>query len=289
MSLYRTVLFAPANDLRKAGKALLLEADGVVLDLEDAVAFSEKRKARITIQEALNLPRKGRVFVRINSAQSDFILGDLLAVVGSSKIDGIVLAKTESAEEVRQVDWLITKLEKERELPKGQLEVVPFIESARAVLDSHVIASACSRVHRLFFGGIDYLLDIGASYSKEALFFARSQLVAASRAAGIESPIDTVYPDLKDDEGLIADAWQARLLGFQGKLVIHPRQVGPINEVFTPSEAEIEWARKIVTAFEEAEAGGVAVIQVDGKMIEYPIVNRARQILALANIVKDRI
>ncbi|RJQ30766.1 MAG: CoA ester lyase [Peptococcaceae bacterium] len=283
MSLYRSILFAPANDLRKAGKALLLEADGVVLDLEDAVADSEKRKARITIQEALNLPRKGKVFVRVNSARSDFILGDLLAVVGSGKIDGIVLAKAESAEEVRWVDWLITKLEQERELPKGQLELVPFIESARAVLDSHAIASACPRVHRLFLGGIDYLLDIGASYSKEALFFARSQLVVSSRAAGIESPVDTVYPDFKDTEGLLADSRLARQLGFQGKLVIHPGQVGPVNEVFMPSADEIEWARKIVSAFEEAEVRGIAVIQIDGKMIEYPVVNRARQVLALAS------
>jgi citrate lyase subunit beta/citryl-CoA lyase len=281
MSIYRTILFAPANDLRKAGKALMLEADGVVLDLEDAVATSEKRKARITIQEALNLPHKGRVFIRVNSARSNFILGDLLAVVGSSKIDGIVLAKAESAEEVRWVDWLITKLEQERELPKDQLELIPFIESARAVLDSYVIASACPRVHRLFFGGIDYLLDICASYSKEALFFARSQLVISSRAAGIESPVDTVYPDFKDIEGLVADARLARQIGFQGKLVIHPGQVNPVNEVFMPSADEIEWAGKIISAFEEAEASGIAVIQIDGKMIEYPVVNRARQVLAL--------
>lgn len=288
MSIYRTMLFAPANELRKAGKALMLDADGVVLDLEDAVALSEKANARLALKEALALPRKGDVFIRVNSAQTEFILNDLLAAV-TQDVKGIVLAKTESAEEVRMVDWLIGQIEKDRGLPDA-LELIPFLESANAVINAFSIASACRRVSRLFFGGVDYVLDIGTSFSKGGteIFYARSQLVVASRAAGIEPPIDTVYPDFKDIEGLIADAKSVRQMGFQGKLAIHPGQVGPLNEVFTPTEEEISWAKRIVTVFDETEAKGQAVFQVDGKMIEYPIANRARRILALADQIAGR-
>ncbi len=141
MSIYRTMLFAPANDLRKAGKALLLDADAVVLDLEDAVALSEKANARIALKEALELPRKGDVFVRINSVQTEYVLNDLLAAV-TRGVKGIVVAKTESAEEVRRVDWLISLIEKERGLPEGGMEIIPFLESANAILNAYSIASA---------------------------------------------------------------------------------------------------------------------------------------------------
>ncbi|MCL6638140.1 MAG: CoA ester lyase [Firmicutes bacterium] len=283
MPLYRTMLFAPANDLRKAGKALLLDADGVVLDLEDAVALSEKDRARASLREALALPRKGDVFVRVNGAQTRYVLADLqeAAVPG---VKGIVLAKSESAEEVRRVDWLIGLIEQEKGLQPGALELVPFIESANAVLNAAAIASSCPRVARLFFGGVDFVLDIGTNFSKGApeLFFARSQLVLASRAAGIEPPLDTVYPDFKDIEGLVEEARAVKQLGFQGKLAIHPGQVGPLNEVFRPSDEEVAWAKRVVAVFDESEAGGQAVLQVDGRMIEYPVAGRARRILALA-------
>lgn len=289
MSLYRTILFAPANDLRKTGKALQLEADGIVLDLEDAVALSEKINARASLQQALNLPRRGDVFIRVNSAQTEFILGDLLAAVIAG-VKGIVLAKSESGEEVRRVDWLMGQVEKEKGMPGGSMELIPFIESAHAIVNAYSIASACSRVKRLFFGGVDYILDIGTSFSKggSELFYARSQLVVASRAAGIEPPIDTVYPDFKNIEGLVADARNVRQMGFQGKLAIHPSQVGPLNEVFMPTPEELDWARKVVKVFEESEARGQAVLQVDGKMIEYPIANRARRILSLAETLSRK-
>ncbi|HBC92162.1 MAG TPA: CoA ester lyase [Pelotomaculum sp.] len=288
MSLYRTMLFVPADNLRRAGKALMLNADGVVLDLEDAVAISEKANARQSLKEALTLPRRGNVFIRVNSAQTDFILADLqVAVVQGVK--GIVLAKSESAEEIRQIDWLMKLLEKERGLPPGALEIIPFIESANAVMNAYAVAAASPRVSRMFLGGVDYVQDIGTSFSKAGseLFFARSQLVVASRAAGIEAPIDTVYPDFKDIEGLVADAKLVRQMGFQGKLAIHPGQIAPLNEVFAPTAEEIAWAKKIVVVFDESEAKGQAVLQVDGKMIEYPIANRARRILQLAKLLAN--
>ncbi|MHB1042569.1 MAG: HpcH/HpaI aldolase/citrate lyase family protein [Eubacteriales bacterium] len=289
MPLYRTMLFAPANDLKKAGKALQLDADGVVLDLEDAVAISEKTRARVALKEAMALPRKVDVFVRVNGVRTNFILADLLAAV-TDGVKGVVLAKSESAEDVRRVEWLIGQIEEERGLAPGCLELIPFIESARAVLNAFHIASATPRVARLFFGGVDFVLDIGTNFSKGAseLFFARSQLVLASRAAGIEPPLDTVYPHFRDIEGLVVDAKAVRQLGFQGKLAIHPSQIGPLNEVFRPTDGELDWARKVVAVFEESESRGQAVLQVDGKMVEYPIAFRARQILALAERAEKR-
>lgn len=289
MSIYRTMLFAPANDLRKAGKALMLNADGTVLDLEDAVALSEKANARNALKEALSLPRRGDVFIRVNSVQTEFILSDLLAAV-TEGVKGLVVAKSESAEEIRQVDWLIGKIEKERGFAEGSVEIIPFIESANAIVNAFSIASSSSRVSRMFFGGVDYVLDIGTTFSKGGteIFYARSQLVVASRAAGIEPPIDTVYPDFKDIEGLVADAKAVRQMGFQGKLAIHPGQIEPLNEVFTPTPEEISWAQKIVKVFDEEEAKGQAVFQVDGKMIEYPIANRARRIIELAEQIAEK-
>lgn len=289
MTIYRSMLFAPANDLRKVGKALLLNVDGTVLDLEDAVALSEKTNARNALKEALSLPRRGDVFIRVNSVQTEFILSDLLAAV-TEGVKGLVVAKSESAEEIRQVDWLIGKIEKERGLTEGSMEIIPFIESANAIVNAFSIASSSPRVSRMFFGGVDYVLDIGTTFSKGGteLFYARSQLVVASRAAGIEPPIDTVYPDFKDIGGLVADAKAVRQMGFQGKLAIHPGQIEPLNEVFTPTPEEISWAEKIVAVFDEEEAKGQAVFQVDGKMIEYPIANRARRIIALAEQIAKK-
>lgn len=289
MTIYRSMLFAPANDLRKVGKALLLNVDGTVLDLEDAVALSEKTNARNALKEALSLPRRGDVFIRVNSVQTEFILSDLLAAV-TEGVKGLVVAKSESAEEIRQVDWLIGKIEKERGLTEGSMEIIPFIESANAIVNAFSIASSSPRVSRMFFGGVDYVLDIGTTFSKGGteIFYARSQLVVASRAAGIEPPIDTVYPDFKDIEGLVADAKAVRQMGFQGKLAIHPGQIEPLNEVFTPTPEEISWAEKIVAVFDEEEARGQAVFQVDGKMIEYPIANRARRIIALAEQIAKK-
>jgi citrate lyase subunit beta/citryl-CoA lyase len=289
LSIYRTMLFAPANDLRKAGKALMLNADGTVLDLEDAVALSEKANAREALKEILHLPRRGDLFIRVNSVQTEFILSDLLAGV-TDGVKGLVIAKSESAEEIRQVDWLIGKIEKERGLTPGGMEIIPFIESANAIINAFSIASSSPRISRMFFGGVDYVLDIGTTFSKggSEIFYARSQLVVASSAAGIEPPIDSVYPDFKDIEGLVADAKAVRQMGFQGKLAIHPGQIEPLNEVFTPTPEELAWAAKIVTVFDESEAKGQAIFQVDGKMIEYPIANRARRILALSELIAKK-
>lgn len=192
------------------------------------------------------------------------------------------VAKTQSAADVQHVDWLLSLLEKEHNLPRHRLELVPFLETALGVEKAYEIAVASPRVKRLALGGNDLTTDIGTPYSQtgDEFAYSRSRLVIASRAAGIEAPLDTVCPYIKDTAFLEKDAQRAHRLGFQGKMVVHPNQIAPVKKIFTPTEEEIKYARKIVAAFEEAESRGTGVIQVDGQMVEYPIIKRAKQTLA---------
>lgn len=289
MKLYRTLLFVPGTERRKIDKAFTLGADAVIMDLEDAVACSQKDQAREVVSLVLGGPLPLPTFVRVNGVNSPYIYKDFQAVVTAS-LAGIMLAKAETREDVRRADWLLGLLEADRGLTPGQLELVPFLESPRGIQNASGIAAASPRVKRLAFGGNDYTTDTGTYYSTtgEELFYARSRLVVASGAAGIGPPLDTVCPFIKDVSALQEDALRARRLGMGGKLVIPPAQIGPANEVFSPTGAEIAAAQKIVAAFEEAEASGTGVIQVDGKMIEYPIARRARQILQAAEQIKAR-
>lgn len=278
--MLRSILFTPGDDRRKIEKAFTAGADAVTICLEDAVAYSKKEAARETVKEVLKSPAPVPVFVRINAASSSYILRDLLQVTGLP-LAGLMLAKAETAEEVRQVDWLLGLIEDEREIPRNTTVLIPFIESSGGVLRSYEIAS-CPRVKTLAFGGVDFSQDLGLGYPAESdgLFYARSRLAVSSQAAKIEPPLDTVFPDIKNTARLTEEAVTAKKLGFQGKLVIHPAQVNPVNDVFSPGAEELAYARKVVEAFNEAEAKGTAVIQLDGKMIEYPIVRRARRILS---------
>ncbi|HUW63209.1 MAG TPA: CoA ester lyase [Spirochaetia bacterium] len=278
MHLYRCLLFAPANDQRKLNKALALNIDGLVLDLEDAVGTDGKAAAREAARTFLTR-FSGQFFVRLNPATSPYFLGDILALTGV-RLAGLVLAKTGSAAELGRVDWLLGLLERERGLEVGRTEIMPFIESARSLENVAEIAAVSPRVRRLLFGGNDFAADIGTRYGGPAFFYARSRLVAASRACGLEPPLDSVNPDFKDTAALAAEARLARRLGFQGKMAIHPAQVDIIRDIFTPTAAEIADAERIVAAFEAAARSGAAVTQLDGQMVELPHVNRARQILA---------
>ncbi len=283
MTMEWTYLFVPGNNSKRVAKALVAGADVVLLDLEDAVALGEKETARAEAVAALSMERKGRVFVRVNGLGTPYCLADLAAVVVPG-LDGIMLPKTESREDVIIADWVIGQLERQRGITPGTVELLPLVETAAGVERSLEIARASSRVCRLAFGAIDYTLDIGTGLSKggSELFYARSKLVNTSRLAGIAAPIDTVYPDVRDLEGLAADCAAARQLGMGAKLVIHPDQIPLVRETFAPGAAEIAWAKKVVAAFAAAEADGVAAIAVDGKFIDYPVAARAKQIVAAA-------
>ncbi|MBI4965032.1 MAG: CoA ester lyase [Desulfomonile tiedjei] len=280
----RSFLFVPATNPRRVEKAFSSNADAVILDLEDAVAVSEKMKARSLVVDVLSRMRRDGTYVRVNGVNTPWIVGDLMAVVGGRPA-GIMLPKAECPEEVKRVDWLIGQLESEYGLPPRNIELLALVETARGVAKACEVASASSRTRRLAFGAVDFTLDMGLRPSGKGteLFFARSQLAIASRAAGIEGPIDTVYVNLKDDAGLMEDCRVARELGFLGKLAIHPAQIATINEVFSPAQSEVDYALKVVHAFDEAESQGIAAVQLDGKFIDYPVAEWARRTLDVAN------
>lgn len=296
-SVLRSFLFAPGNHPRRVEKALTLGADAVILDLEDAVAVAEKEATRNTVVEALSRPRTCKGYIRVNAIGTQWCLRDLMEVVVPG-VDGIVLPKVESAADLRTVDWVIANLERERGLPPGGIDLMPIIETAAAFSRLDRIFGARSlkdypgqwRVKRVAFGAADFSSDVGMTWTagEEEFLSLRSSLVVASRAAGIEPPIDTVWVRMQDVAGLRASVERSRRLGFQGRLCIHPDQVTVTNEVFTPSEEEAARARKIVEAFQQAEAAGLASIQVDGAFVDYPVYHRAQRVLATLAAIKGR-
>ena len=289
MNLHRTYLFAPGNHLRKVAKVFGADADAVVLDLEDAVAAAEKEATRAVVVEALQSPRPCLGYVRVNGLDTDYCYGDLQAVVAAG-VDGILLPKVEAPSELETVDWLLGQLERERRLEQGAIDLLPIIETGQGVAAAQSIAGAETRVRRLSFGAGDYTRDMGMVWTgaEAELAHARASIVLASRVGGLEAPIDTVFIDLADAENLERSAHTALSFGFQGKLCIHPKQVEPVNRVFTPSAEAVAQAEKHVAAFREAEAAGSASIQVDGYFIDYPIYEKAERVLRIAEAVRQR-
>lgn len=285
----RSFLFAPGNHARRVEKALSLDADAVILDLEDAVAIAEKPAAREAVAVALQQSRRGWLYVRANAADTDFCYGDLVSIVRTG-LDGVILPKVESPATLATVEWLLTQLERDRGLPQGAVDLIPIIETARGLDRLPAILAAAGRVQRVAFGAGDFTLDVNMTWSRgeTELAHARAAIVTASRAAELEAPLDTVWVDLADREGLEASARTALDLGFQGKMCIHPDQIAVVNRVFSPTDAEIAFAERVAAAFAGAERAGSAAIQLDGKFIDYPIVYRAQRVLRRANAIRAR-
>ncbi|HUB47139.1 MAG TPA: CoA ester lyase [Acetobacteraceae bacterium] len=285
----RSLLFAPGNHARRVEKALSLEADAVILDLEDAVAIAEKAATRAAIIAALQQPRRGLLYVRTNAIDTEFCYGDLVAVVRRG-LDGLILPKVETAAGLATIDWLLTQLERDRGLRPGDIDLIPIIETARGLQQIDAILAAGTRVRRVAFGAGDFTLDVNMTWTRieTELAHARAAIVTASRAAGIEAPLDTVWVDLADPQGLEASAHTALGCGFQGKMCIHPDQIAVVNRVFTPTDAEIAFADRVCSAFARAEAEGSAAIQLDGRFIDYPIVYRAQRVLQKVAAIRAR-
>ncbi len=285
--LIRTALFVPGNRPDRIVKAFGTGADVVIIDLEDAVPLSEKESSRPNVREKVAEFADRMILVRTNALGSAFVDGDLDEAIVEG-VNGIILPKVERADDITKINTLLIEVEKNRSLPKGSIRVFPLIESAAGVQHIYDIVSTKTKPERIYtvmFGAADYTLDMGIEMTMggNELFYARSRIAIACRAAGIAPPVDTPFMiDLKNTEALISDARRAKELGFQGKLVIHPNQVEPCNRIFSPLPEEIKKAEKIVKAFEEAEAAGMAAIQLEGKFIDYPVVKRSKDILALA-------
>jgi citrate lyase subunit beta/citryl-CoA lyase len=261
----------------------------VILDLEDAVAIAEKPATRGAIVAACAQPRTGLLYVRVNAADTQFCHGDFTAIVRAG-LDGIVLPKVESAATIQTIDWLLGNLERERDLEACKIDLIPIVETAKGLTNIEAVLGAGTRVKHCAFGAGDFTLDVNMIWSRaeSELAYARARVVTASRAAGIEAPLDTVWVDLQDEEGLEASTRTALAWGFQGKMCIHPNQIGVVNRVFTPTNAEIDFAERVVAAFAKAEAEGSAAIQLDGKFIDYPIVYRAQRTLDAMTAIRAR-
>jgi citrate lyase subunit beta/citryl-CoA lyase len=284
MSVFRTFLFAPANHPRRREKAFTIGADAVILDLEDACAISEKAASRVKVAEAMRQPRKCLGYVRVNPLTTEFAYGDFVETIHPG-LDGVILPKVESPGDLATADWLMAQLERERGLVPGSVDLIPIIETGAGMARLGEILRAVKRVKRASFGAGDFTLDMNMKWSRDEDELApyRSQMVLQSRAAGLEPPIDTVWTDLKDPEGFAISTDKVRDMGFQGKLCIYPDQIPVVNRAFTPSEAQVARAQKIMDAFAEAEAKGSSAIQLDGQFIDYPIVYGARRVLALSH------
>jgi citrate lyase subunit beta/citryl-CoA lyase len=291
MPLNRTFLFAPGNHARRVEKALDLGADAVILDLEDAVAIADKAATRKPVAAALKRPRRCRGYVRVNAPSTEYCYRDLAETIHAG-VDGVFLPKVESAADLHAIDWLLAALEREQGIAEGTLDLVPQVETAAGVARVDRILQARSlrpyrapwRVKRVAFGAADFCLDVGLapSYEEPELAEARARIVLASRAAGVEAPIDSPWFHLRDMDGFRRALERSRRGGFQGRLCVHPDQVAVANEAFTPAADEVARAERIVAAFREAEAKGAAAVEVDGQMVDYPVVHHAQALLETA-------
>lgn len=280
-------------------KARHLHADALVLDLEDSVPISEKASARAQVRDSLaeltqqgvaaGVKRKGRkVFVRINSLASGLAEEDMEAVI-TSDIDGINQPKPATGRDIEEIAAIIERLERERGITAGHIKLIPWVETAMGLIHAFDIASASPRVVGISFGAEDFTLDTGIIRTEDGseLLYPRTMVVIAAKAANV-IPIDTPYNNFRDEAGLINEAALARRLGFEGKCLIHPSQIEPVNGIFRPSPEEVDYARIVVAAFDAAVARGFASTSIDGKMIDIPIAARARRLLIIADSIAGR-
>ena len=287
----RSLMFVPAHRERMVERALGIgefgasKLDVAILDLEDGVPPAAKDEARRRIADVLARgSRDGSGparFVRIRRAPGEDGAGDLDTVVRPG-LAGIMAPKVLRPDDVHWIAERLDALERNAKIPHGTVRIIPSIESAAALIEAPRIAMASDRVAGLAFGSEDFALDLGLPTTREGeaaeLLYARSATVIAAVAAG-KLAFDGIWPDIKDGAGLRADALRARRLGFAGKTLIHPDQIAVVNEIFSPSAAELDEARRVVDAFDDAIARGQGAIALDGRMLDAPVVDRARRVL----------
>lgn len=283
--LRRSLLFVPASSERFLARAQNAQADSLIFDLEDAVAPERKALARETLKDVLSdsgFERFERT-VRINALDTPYFLDDVLAMVEAGA-DGLVVPKTNTPEGIRFVDKLVSLAEERAGQVPGSVVLLPLIEQPQAIGNAFSLAQASPRLAGMAFGHGDFSLAMGiqAGPSSDGIVLhARCQVVTAAKAAGIV-PIDNVYLDIPDVEGLVAETRQGKQLGYEGKACIHPSQVEPVNAAYTPSPEEVAYARDLLAAFDGAVAEGKGAVAFRGRMIDGPIADRERMVLERA-------
>jgi len=290
LPIWRSMMFVPVNVDKFVDSAHARGADAIILDLEDSILPKDKERARTLVPEAAKKVARGGadVVVRVNRPWR-LCLRDLEAVVGRD-IRALLLPKAENADHVRMVAEVLDELESERGLLRGHTQIVPMIETAGAFFRVHEIAAADRRVVGLTLGAEDFALSVGMLPEAEGLFYPKQQIVIAARAAGV-LPLGFIgtVADFKDLDAFRATVRRSRRLGFMGASVIHPSQIGILNAEFRPALEEVSQARKILVAFEEAAKGNRGAIEVDGKMVDIPVVDRARGIVERHDAIERRI
>ena len=281
--LRRSMMFVPGNNPGMISDARIYGADSIMFDLEDSVAYTEKDSARFLVHNALKTLDFGKkeIVVRINDLSSGLGIQDLEAIVPAG-VQVVRLPKTDSAQDVIDCEKEIARIEAAHGIPVGSTGMMAAIESANGVLNAREIAHASDRLIGIALGAEDYVTDLKTTRSDGIeLLFARSMILHAARSAGIAA-LDTVYSDVNNEEGFLAEATLVKKLGFDGKSVINPRQIQPLHRCFMPSEKDLKKAYAVMDAIEEAHRRGSGVISLNGKMIDKPIVIRAQRLIALA-------
>ncbi len=284
LRLRRSLLYVPGNMPAMLQNIPVFTADGVMIDLEDAVPLAEKDAARILTRNFLHAFRERgtEIFVRINSLDTKYALDDLREVLPAMP-DGIRLPKADGPEVVERLDTLLTEHEERLRLDIGHFTIIPSIESAVGVLTSVETARASRRIVALAFGAEDYpaSMEIQRTRSGEELFSARTRVVWAAKAAGVQA-IDSVFSDVNDMDGLRAETMLIKTLGFTGKSLVNPRQIDVVHEVFRPTQDEIDHAVEVMDAIKRARELGTGVISLRGRMVDAPVVKRAARTLRTA-------
>lgn len=280
----RALLFMPGDDRHKIEKGAALDVDSIIMDLEDGVALSHKEQARATVAKALQEVDFGKSerLVRINRVTDEHSLwiNDLTETLDAQP-DGYVIPKVEQADHIQRVAEHITRAERKHGWEDASIRIIGIVETAMGIVNLNEIADSDPRLSALIFGAEDLAGDIGATRTPDGweVFYARSKLVVFSKARGLQA-IDTPFVDLAaDDSMLISAAEQAQYMGYTGKLAIHPRQVAPIQKVFTPTTEQIQHAKALVQAFNEQQSEGRGVFAFEGRMIDMPMIRAAEKIL----------
>ena len=287
MELLRSLVFVPGNRANMLERALGFGADIVMVDLEDSVPPGEKAAAcEMAAEWVPRLAAAGRrVMVRVNSLDTGLTSQELDTVV-CPELAGISVGKGDSAWDLQQVDQLLGPLESRAGIPRGTIKLVPWIETAMAIVHVYEMARASQRIVGIAFGAEDYTNDMGVIRTDfgEECYYARSAVAVAARAARVAA-LDGPFVGFRDPNGLRTDAGAARQMGFTGKFAIHPAQIDIINETFSPHPDDVEYARTVVAAWEEAESAGRGSLSIDGRMVDVPVVKRAQNLLALVEAI----
>jgi citrate lyase subunit beta/citryl-CoA lyase len=275
--IYKSFLFVPGNQRNKIEKALSMNCDVVILDLEDAVPIDEKQKAREIVNDALkNMEWKNiKKCVRINDLNSKFWLQDVIEI-SKNEPDIIMIPKVKSSTDILILDRILSNIENNFNLKKIQL--IPIIETIEGLRNIYEISRSSERILGITMGIADFCAEIGCEEDERIVEYLRFQVILAASYSNIQA-IDKAYLNIRDIEGLEKEAKMAKKLGFTGKLAIHPSQIEIINRVFTPSVQEIERARKILEAYEEAKRKGIGVISYEGMMVDEAIIKRIKKVL----------